>query len=114
MSDFERDTVLRQVRQFGRMVAAILARVRESHDFTSGLESIREAGASGPGPGCPFLHRLDARSAAALLPTSVEREAYADFCTAEAEMCDGLGRRDAAALRERARALRETKGDVAR
>lgn len=115
MSDFERDTVLRQVRQFGQMVAAILARVRETQDFSSGLESLREVGACGPGAGYGFLDRLDAHSAAALLPTSLEREAYADFCTAAAEMCEGLARHEeSTALRDRARTLRETKGGLAK
>lgn len=103
MSRFEQDTIKRQIRQLGDIVAAIVARVRVDQDYESGLEAIREAGAKGLGPDRVILDRLDAVSAAMLLREADRALVYAQVCAAEAELLEGLGRAaEAAALRRRA------------
>ncbi len=103
---FEQDTIRRQIRQLGDLVAAIVARARADADYTSGLEAIREASASRLGPDRTLLDRLDAEAAALLLRDPDVVRAYSDVCEAESELLGGLGRsEEAEARRTRARAL---------
>ena len=103
MSRFEQDTIKRQIRQLGGVVAAILARSRAEQDYESGLEAIREAAATGLGPDRALLERLDPESATMLLREADRALVYAQVCVAEAELLEGLGRdAEAAELRRRA------------
>jgi hypothetical protein len=103
MPDFERDLILRQIRQLGDLVAAIVARVRAEADCESGLEAIREAADHGFGPDRSLLDRLDPASAMLLLRDAESAGIYARVCAAEAELLERLGRGETAAgLRARA------------
>src|SRR5437773_7205412 len=92
MSRFEQDTIKRQIRQLGDMVAAIVERVRVDQDYAGGLEAIREAADKGFGPQRSMLDRLDPTSAAMLLRDAGSARVYAQVCAAEAEILVKLGR----------------------
>jgi len=85
------------------MLAAIVARARETRDYESGLEAVREAGATGFKPDRSLLDRLDAASAVQLLGDAENARVYAGVCAAEAELLEALGRpEEAGRLRNRA------------
>ncbi len=96
MPRYEQDTIKRQIRLLGDMVAAVVARARVDQDYTSGLEAIREASARGFGPDRSLLDRLDAPSAAMLLRDADSARVYARVCAAEAELLERLGRTEEA------------------
>ncbi len=99
MARFEQDTVKRQIRQLGDLVAAIVSRARADQDYESGLEAIRDAAGEGFGLDRSMLDRLDAASAALLLRDSESARVYAAVCAAEAELLEKLGRSAEAAER---------------
>ena len=96
MSRFEQDTIKRQIRQMGEVVAAIMTRARAEHDLEFGLRAIREATATDFGLDRSLLDRLDVPSAAVLLRVADRVRLYAQVCTAEAELLEALGRVDEA------------------
>lgn len=103
MARFEQDTIKRQIRQLGDLIAAIVARMRDSQDYRSGLEAIREAAGGVFGPDRSLLDRLDPRSAVMMLRDPENARVYARTCAAEAEALERLGRiEEAAQLKERA------------
>ena len=103
MSRFEQDTIKRQIRQMGEVVAAILTRAHAEQDLEFGLRAIREATATDFGLDRSLLDRLDVPSAAVLLRVADRVRLYAQVCTAEAELLETLGRVDEATrLRGRA------------
>jgi hypothetical protein len=103
MSRFEQDTIKRQIRQLGDTIAAIVARMRDDQDYTSGLEAIREATDKGFGPDRSLLDRLDPKSAVMLLRDAESSRVYAQVCAAEAEVFGKLGcSEQAAELKTRA------------
>lgn len=111
MARFEQDTVKRQIRQLGDLITAVVARMRETRDYESGLEAIREAADQAFGPDRSLLDRLDARSAVMLLRDARNASVYAQACTAEAEALEQLGRCDeAAVLRQRAALVEDAAG----
>lgn len=106
MSRFERDTIQRQIRQLGELLAQVLARARAEKSYESGLDAIREASATGFGPDRSLLDRLEPASAVLLLRDREAAETYAAVLAAEAELLAGLGRgEDAKRLERRAAAV---------
>jgi hypothetical protein len=109
MARFGEDTITRQIRQLGDMIAAIVARARSDGDYASGLEAIRGAGLEELGIRRALLDAMDPASAAMLLRDPHRRSMYADLCSAEAELLEGMGRtEEAARLRGRAAILADT------
>ena len=104
MSSFEQDTIRRQIRQLGDFVARIVAHVRVEQDYETGLEAIRDATTKGFGLDRAILDLLDPESATLLLREVDHALVYSQVCMAEAELLEGLGRdEEAAMLRTRAR-----------
>ncbi len=103
MSRFESDTIKRQIRQLGELVAAIVARARVEADYGNGLEAMRQATGTAFGPDRSVLDQLDAASAVLLLRDAELARSYAQVLIAEAGMNDGLGEVErAGSLRRRA------------
>lgn len=108
MSIRERDVLVRQVRQLGDAIAAVLGRTRGGavEDATSGLEAIRSAAVHGLGVDRALLDRLDPDSAVMLLREPEAALAYVDVCRAEAELLEASGcEGEAVSQRERAAAI---------
>ena len=115
MPEFERDLLMRQIRQLGDLVAAIVARARADERYENGLEAIRHAAEHGFGPDRALIDRLGPRSAAMLLRDAEAVRVYAGVCAAEAGLLAALGRHaEAAALEARVASVEEAAREMER
>ena len=105
MARFGEDTITRQIRQLGEIIAAIVARARSDGDYAGGLEAMREAGLEELGVRRALLDTMDPTSAAMLLRDAHRRSMYADLCSAEAELLEEMGRTEEAARLKRRAAI---------
>jgi len=99
MGRFERDTLMRQVRQMADVIAALVLRARSEGDYESGLEAIRTAAGGGLGVDYAMLDRLAPGSAAMLLRSADLIRTYAWICEQEADLYERAGDQESAAAR---------------
>jgi len=104
MSLFERDTIMRQIRQLGDAIAGIVSRARAEGQYETGLEAVREAAQGGLGVAYPVLNRLAPESAALLLRDAELIRTYGWICAEEADLLGRAGQAGQAAAR-RGRAI---------
>ncbi|HVP14551.1 MAG TPA: hypothetical protein VMS88_03340 [Terriglobales bacterium] len=104
MPEFERDFIVRQVKQLAQAVARIVAKAHDDGQYASGLEALRTAMQAGVGKELELLRRLDPASASVLAHDPEVLDALAWITAQESDLLSGTG--DAASAQElRRRAL---------
>ena len=91
MAEFEKDILLRQIRQLARMIAAIVSRARSEDRYDTGLEAVRAALEGGWDADYRVLNRIDAASAALLVRDGEVLRTLAWIAEQEAELHRGAG-----------------------
>ena len=106
MPEFERDLLLRQIRQLAQMVARIAFKARAEGRYESGLEQVRATLEGGLDLDYAMLRRIDAASVGLMVRDGEALRTLAWFAEVEGGLLEAAGDREAAAsLRRRAIAL---------
>jgi hypothetical protein len=103
MGEFEKDFILRQIRQLARVVAEIVLRARASGQYESALQELHAAVKDALGMEYDTLSRLDPASVALLARDAEGLEVLSRIASQEAELHEAAGD-EAAALHLRHRA----------
>lgn len=91
MGEFEKDFVMRQIRQLAQLVARVVLRARSEGQVASGLEQIREAVESCLGMDYAMLSRIDPASAALLVHDGEVLRTLAWIAAQEGELHESAG-----------------------
>jgi len=104
MATFEKDFILRQIRQLVRLIARIVLQARAEGQYASGLEEVRATMEGHLGFDYEVLGRIDPASAALLVHDGEVLRTLAWITAQEGELLDGANDL-AAAQDQRRRAL---------
>jgi hypothetical protein len=91
MAEFERDILLRQIRQLARMIAQLVLKARAEDRYETGLEAVRAALEGGWDVDYRMLDRIDAASAALLVRDGEALRTLAWIAEQESELHRGAG-----------------------